>query len=483
MSGGLGSRTTAPQPYLEDADFTLYNGDALETLKTLEAESVHCVVTSPPYWGLRDYGTGAWEGGDPDCDHARPTTTYNQSFNERWGQGGGQKKQEKKSEGQYAETCGKCGASRVDNQLGLEPTPDAYLERMVAVFREVRRVLRGDGVCWVNMGDSYASSPPGNVAGVGATSGLHGANDPNGKYRETLKAGHATKRSTVVAGLKPKDLCMIPARLALALQADGWWLRSQVVWSKPNPMPESVTDRPTTSHEFVYLLAKSPRYFFDQEAVREPHNDKQGLERFNGSGGSTEGYEPGHQGWVDGGGFKMKPGARDYNPSGRNLRSVWEIPTQPYPEAHFATYPEELVRRCILAGTSEKGCCSECGKPWERVTSESLVASARKPDKKAYPSPREGAGGDQGHARSSSHVAGLSKSVETLGWEPQCECGQRLRAYQMPCTVLDPFCGSGTTALVARKHGRRTIGIELSVEYCELASRRLSQLSLLAESV
>ena len=404
MSGGLGSRTTAPQPFLEDADFTLYNGNVLDVLPMLPADSVHCVVTSPPYWGLRDYGA--------------------------------------------------------TGQLGLEPTPDAYLENMVGVFREVRRVLRSDGTCWVNMGDSYASGGGSGQQGkdgqmadrsvvVGGRGFRPGNPDKNG--------GQSNRDGVYAPGLKPKDLCMIPARLALALQQDGWWLRSQVVWAKPNPMPESVTDRPTTSHEFVYLLAKSPRYFFDQEAVREPL-----LSPLHAPGNKTKFGE------VQRNDFGTDRMAATWgSESGRNLRSVWEIATQPYPEAHFATYPEELVRRCILAGTSERGCCPECGAPWERELEQVGERQDRWTETSA-------------HATSESVPDGIHRErtmtrvMSTVGWHGSCYHNRN----PVPCVVLDPFCGSGTTALVARKHGRRIIGIELSREYCDLAARRTQQLRL-----
>jgi site-specific DNA-methyltransferase (adenine-specific) len=444
-----------------------------------------------------------------------------------------------------ASTCLDCGARRVDQQLGLEPTPDEYITRMVAVFREVRRVLRADGTLWLNIGDSYASSPPGNVAGVGATSVLHGANDASGVYRETSKAGHATKRNTVVSGLKPKDLVGIPWKLAFALQADGWYLRSDIIWAKPNPMPESVADRPTKAHEYVFLLSKSPRYFFDAEAVREPYQDgdprpphgpgqaTKGGRAASGTRNRTTARDPGRAAdgagatheianrmqnqtglpgermvgdstqpggpstlWVgDGAGPEIRGPdgrlatrvvARDgsvqhrdgerWPNSGRNIRSVWVIATQPYPEAHFATFPEELVRRCVLAGTSERGCCSECGKPWEREVENEYVKS-----------PAHGAGpiqGSRGATPSATHLDGgranktgvigqprVNKQVTTLGWRPACTHNQST----VPCTVLDPFIGSGTTAKVARELFRHTVGIELSKDYCDLIVRRTQQ--------
>jgi DNA modification methylase len=244
-------------PFIADADFTLYVGDALETLREFDDESVHCVVTSPPYWGLRDYGTGSWDGGDPGCDHSTgrgsnvPQTKhpnadgYPASAPHRGGGGDG---------------CDRCGATRVDRQIGLEPTPDAYVAAMVAVFAEVRRVLRSDGTCWLNIGDSYNTL---------------GQKGQNGHDKSTLTGGgpayqrDVSRSSPVVRSLKAKDMVGIPWMLAFALRADGWWLRAEIVWAKPNPMPESVTDRPTKSHEQVFLLTRSPRYFYDADAIRE----------------------------------------------------------------------------------------------------------------------------------------------------------------------------------------------------------------------
>lgn len=214
----------------------IYTGDCLEILPTLDAESVQCVVTSPPYWGLRDYGTATWEGGDQGCDHSHFLGGNGDSSAKQVTSGGTQKYQ-------YRDTCGKCGATRVDSQIGLEATPEEYVEKMVEVFREVKRVLRNDGTVWLNLGDSYAN--PGHYKGnPGDGIAAAGNRATEGRYSKTG------------AGLKNKDLVGIPWRVAFALQADGWWLRSDIIWHKPNPMPESVTDRCTKAHEYIFLLAK-----------------------------------------------------------------------------------------------------------------------------------------------------------------------------------------------------------------------------------
>ena len=490
-------------PYYADDWLTVYQGDCREVMASMEPESVHCVVTSPPYWGLRDYGDAG--------------------------------------------------------QLGLEPTPEEYVANMVAVFREVRRVLRADGTVWLNLGDSYASSPPGNkdyAARMARSSGLAGAKSP--KYQQTLMAGHATKRNTIVGGLKPKDLVGIPWRVAFALQQPyytgaipderdrtwlaalmdgegtftilcttsphgsgnsyppiaqvrmtsagviakaaslvgvaspeqsppslggnrsvyqwrlsagraanvarelypyliekrkqalivwnhqavresyetkrgvtiprdalakqqacrdlirrlnhgedvdipswmveppgmtepGWYLRSDVIWAKPNPMPESVTDRPTKAHEYLFLLTKSARYFYDNEAVREP-GEYVGVgltkaERLRNTPQLATGVSPAAI-------SQRGPTAMLGDPAGRNLRSVWTVATQPYPGAHFATFPEKLVEPCVKAGTSHRG------------------------------------------------------------------------------IILDPFAGSGTVGRVAQKLGRRAVLIDLNADYLVQAMKR-----------
>jgi len=336
------------------------------------------VVTSPPYWALRDYGVSA--------------------------------------------------------QLGLEATPELYVENMVRVFREVWRVLRNDGVLYLNIGDSYNGSGCEHKDGAGQ-SGI-GAKD-----RGRVGVGIGQKQ---VSGLKPKDLVGIPWRLAFALQADGWYLRSDIIWHKPNPMPESVTDRPTKSHEYVFLLSKSQRYFYDQEAVREvgvcddPRDIQSGLERgrlfdYDSKEKKLRPQRKNDNQDTGGNGSKIKDhsGNSLTRPDRtRNQRDVWTIATQPYPGSHFATFPEKLVEPCIKAGTSEKGCCPHCGKQWERTTD---------------------------------------------GFRPTCSCPEH---EPIPATAFDPFAGSGTVGRVAARLGRSFVGVELSLEYIGLARQRMSEVQI-----
>lgn len=322
----------------------IYTGDCLEILPTLEAESVQCCVTSPPYYGLRDYGTATWEGGDPGCDHSHFLG----------GNGDGDASAKQVTSGgtqkyQYRDVCPKCCATRIDSQIGLEASPELYVAKLVEVFRQVKRVLRDDGTVWLNLGDSYANDTKwGGTTGGKHAGGLHG--EPIGRG----------KRDT---GLKAKDLIGIPWRVAFALQADGWYLRSDIIWHKPNPMPESVTDRPTKAHEYIFLLTKSARYFYDAEAIKEPA-DGGGILRdgFRGEMGAyvnQQGPQNNSRPSVKRGGFNGKTEAMaDTGQNAfravtmtRNRRSVWTITTKPFKEAHFATFPPEIPEICIKAGS------------------------------------------------------------------------------------------------------------------------------------
>jgi DNA modification methylase len=345
--------------------------------------SVQCCVTSPPYWGLRDY--------------------------------------------------------QVPGQLGLERTPEEYLANMVSVFREVKRVLRKDGTCWVNMGDGYVANASNQVP----------------QTKRHIGSGFSGPNRNGMTGLKPKDLIGMPWRLAFALQAEGWWLRSDIVWAKPNPMPESCTDRPTKAHEYIFLLTKSARYYWDAEAIREPAKHAGEIRKL--------GEKSLSKGQARGAGIKASGNGNADSivvAEGRNIRTVWSIATAPYPEAHFATFPPEIPKRCILAGTSARGCCAECVSPWERVVDSTSRGSR-------YSTPKDNGSAMRNDSEKWAGRIG-EKSTITTGWRPTCQCG----ASVVPCTVLDPFLGSGTTVMVAESLGRRGIGMELKPEYLALAKKR-----------
>ena len=368
----------------------------------LADESVQTCVTSPPYWGLREY---AGESGV------------------RWGDG-------------------------TVHPLGLEPTPELFVEHMVEVFREVKRVLRPDGTLWLNLGDSY------NTAG-GVN--WHGSNGDKGYALAPEPRNKALGRAP---GLKQKDLVGIPWRVAFALQADGWYLRSDIIWAKPNPMPESVTDRPTKAHEYIFLLSKSPRYYFDNDAVRE--DAKYGRRsNFRGGGAYVE------QGATPSNGSKPTESTTTSGSdpdAGRNIRTVWDIATQSYSGAHFATFPEAIPERCIKAGSASTA-CGICGAPWERVTDIEYVKS-----------PAHGAGSVVGrHYETGSNnydgagMPRLNKHVTTTGWQPTCEHDDGTGTS----IVLDPFNGSGTTGRVAQRLSRDYVGLDTSREYLEMSVERV----------
>jgi len=444
---------------------TILCGDALDKLREMADQSVHCCVTSPPYWGLRDYKvtpTGWPEMIYKPMPGLPPITIPPM-------------------------VC--C--------LGAEPTPEAFTGHLVIVFREVRRVLRDDGTFWLNLGDSYFGSW-GNYSGQNRGHGSQ-REITNGSQVEARAYDGLEKMRPPTAGkhtdMKPKDLCMIPNRVALALQADGWYLRCDIIWAKRNCMPESVTDRPTRSHEFLFLLTKSERYFYDAEAIKEPciydvdgtgtaarkarvagnkllpTGERNGIRpagyknsvNFDGKNKGNEkqrGHSRRHAGFND----RWDAMEKEEQCTGmRNKRDVWTVAPANYPDAHFATYPPKLIEPCILAGTSAKGCCPACGAPWERV-----VERQPNPSKGTNTGPDlTGGAPNMGGNRQTS--AGLHRNggnvegppAKTIGWQPTCNCPSTINRSR-PSTVLDPFGGSGTTAEVALSHGRRAIVIELN---------------------
>lgn len=458
----------------------------------LPDESVQCIVTSPPYWGLREY-SGEQElvwGGQTNCEHefvgagrSQPKPDRSTAGKDGNGSGvfvddiprGSQGAKAARGEPlQFGETCRKCGTWR--GAFGLEPTIELYVEHTVEILRECRRVLRNDGVLWWNIGDSYCSQPKGSNKGWDK-SGLTSRKDGSRSIEEAQRASLTKPGWPPQGGLKSKDLCLIPFRVALAAQADGWWVRSVIVWSKPNRMPESIRDRPTTSHEYILLLTKSPRYFWDAEAVREPYKDAGSANRKDFR---CERYLPENRvGQVtknqgaEAGGTYIGNGASEL---GRNLRSVWEFPTQAYSEAHFATFPEELPRRCILAGTSEKGACPKCGAPWVRVV-EKEPAQHTGESGTAYPS--DSSAGRLAKLRQAARESGqeYASDSSTVGWRPSCECGA---GDPVPCVVLDPFGGSGTVGKVAIELGRSAVLCDIAYHeteggepsYIDLARKR-----------
>lgn len=398
----------------------IHLGDCLEVLKTLPDNSVDCCVTSPPYYALRDYGTATWVGGDPNCPHYRAnkvsysTTTGHKRMSDMGSAVG---------DAIYKDVCPLCGAKRVDKQLGLENSPEEYVAKMTEVFMEVYRVLKPEGTLWLNIGDSY-NGYKGNAKSQYNDSKFVGGH-----------GGHPTRPSGYgleCKELKPKDLIGIPWMLAFSLRSAGWYLRQDIIWAKNNPMPESVTDRCTKSHEYIFLLSKSQKYYFDHEAIQEPavssddlkRRIKNGVEEWktdkakdtyavSGTGRSrTELYSKKKMPKFGGNKYGENDDTHFSTYSGnewqpqtqgegeeevyvRNKRDVWNVGVKPCKEAHFATFPPELIRPCILAG---------------------------------------------------------------------CRVGG---------VVLDPFMGSGTTALVAKGLSRDYIGCELNPEYKAIAERRL----------
>lgn len=456
----------------------VFQGDALSVLQSLPDECIHCCVTSPPYYGLRDYGTATWEGGDPNCTHDV----------RRWE---GPKQTQGAQSGHAAhrdrldrQECA-CGARRVDLQIGLEKDLSEYITKLVNVLGEVRRVLRSDGTLWLNLGDSFFG---------GAGSSSRRSKDATGVKRPAVTKhcercgnefeGTGKRRfcSAFCGGIdnspradrgpyyfKPKDLMGMPWRVAFALQDDGWYLRSEIIWAKNNVMPESVSDRPTRNHEYIFLMTKSPNYFYDKEAIKEEGVIPAGTK---GAKGSKERYETP--------GVNSRPPEYKVYDGKRNRRSVWVINTKPFPAAHFATFPPALAEVPLLAGTSEHGCCAVCGSPYKRIVKPTAEYAQHLGKDWANYEQDEAEG--RGHfqkedgTRSSQrcvkrNAPSLTASYETVGWEPGCQC----EAEVVPCTILDPFAGSGTVGEVAIKHGRNAVLIELSPDYIKLIEDRVGR--------
>ena len=302
----------------------ILQGNCLDKLKELPSQSINTCITSPPYWGLRDYGTAEWDGGDENCEHEGIVIGNNRNFVDREGRGSNKKSLS------YG-NCVKCGAIRKDNQLGLEETPEKFVNNLVEVFREVKRVLRDDGTVWLNLGDTYSATRWSNTPSTTGISQSH----------SDIVLQKKTK-------LPDKNLVGIPWRVAFALQQDGWYLRQDIIWHKPNPMPESVKDRCTKAHEYIFLLSKSPKYYFDNEAIKED-SKYYGKDKRSDKGNIR--YEGKRTSDKD---SKAQQSFVTINPK-RNKRSVWTVTTKPFKGAHFATFPMDLIEPCVLAGCPEGG--------------------------------------------------------------------------------------------------------------------------------
>jgi len=437
---------------------TILQGHVLDVLPTLPDESVHCVVTSPPYWGLRTYGTPpqVW-GGRPGCIHMWETTTIPS------GNGQVTHPMVAKTLSEASSTrsprlsthCRHCGAWK--GELGLEPTPDLYVDHLADVFDAVHRVLRSDGTLWLNLGDTYCTHPAGLIGTERWKTSTLVVRDRTGAEQ----AGSIDKRTP---DLKEKDLVGIPWKVAFELQRRSWYLREDCIWAKKNPMPEPVRDRPTRSHEYVFLFSKSRRYFYDAEAVREPLRESS-LRRLRHHLPNPR-DNPRYRSKHPRGDYRRFPMLGNTDPTGRNLRSVWQIATQPYPGAHFATFPEALPEVCIRAGTSAKGACAVCGAPWvHKVRAEGGGIGHD-----WHPNKSLALGRGQGIAAPGIHD-GTYRRID-LGFRKACACQTREVA---PCVVLDPFVGSGTVLAVSRRLHRRSVGIDLNPGYAILARERIEE--------
>jgi DNA modification methylase len=490
---GQTAPTDTLQPFWQTQDGVtarLYLGHVLDILRRMPSQSVQCTITSPPYYNLRDYQTGGWEGGSSECNHIERTATSVASSSML-----GPKRHlgislpetnaaYKSQETQYKSVCGKCGARRIDQQIGSEDSPDCgqllevepglfrksncaerdwntgcFTCRMVVVFRELRRVLRNDGCFFLNLGDGFSSG------------GRDGGG--NGDKQTTNKGSHLPPKKT--EGFADGNLIGTPWRVALALQEDGWVLRSNMIWIKRSAMPNSTDSRPGTATENFFMFTKSMDYYFDMDAIKPKGKGGWSSDGFLPDSDKDKRAELGNRMAATGASRANRTKDKIDAGVGRNFRNtdLWfqsieaphgvvgtgneilalDIPSQPYQGGHFAVYAPTLITPLICAATSEYGCCSKCQTPYTRITNKTKVYRERANDYVKRT-------GEEGTGNSCANsVAGVS--VETIGWEPGCRCS----AEVIPCIVLDPFGGTCTTVATACTLGRRGIGIDLSEDY------------------
>lgn len=506
-------------PYFETDYGKLYNGHVLETLKALPSDTISCCITSPPYWALRDYGTDGvvWDG-DADCEHEWGAPKIhktnlqagNPEFQRPW--------RENASGVSQTNFCNKCGAWK--GQLGLEPDFNLYIKHLCDIFDEVKRVLRKDGTCWVNLGDTY-----------------NGSGGAGGDYNKGgLKEGQPTYKQTINKSMPPKSLCNIPSRFSIEMQNRGWILRNKIIWHKPNCMPSSVTDRFTVDFEEIFFFVKNKKYWFEQQF--EPHTRL--WDESNGGNLKESSTWAKDAKALQKGQHKGKYPLPNAN--GRNMRTVWKIPTQPFPDAHFAVFPEKLVETPIKAGCP-KEICTKCGKPREKIIAKKeYIVDEKEPSNKFKDATVNSAGGrafittiQRKYTPNQKDVALYLKSkikdkalldeefgqhtwthwvrtdesgaslpnpeqylilkdmleldgrfdkemlttvtivsddkggkTEVIGYT-KCDCNAPFVAG----IVLDPFMGSGTTAVFCEKNHYQWLGCEVSDKYCEMIKGRL----------
>lgn len=428
-------------------------GDNREVQPTLPAKSVHAVITSPPYYGLRDYGTGAWSGGDEDCDHTgkiiggSESSTLGDYANGLNGDTIARKIARRKK--QYRYKCKKCGAIREDRQIGLEETPEEYVAALVDVFRQAYRVLRDDGTLWLNLGDSYANDGKWG----GETGGKQAYLDDGSRKRN----GRERRRT----GLKSKDRIGIPHMVVFALRAAGWYWRDEIVWNKPNPMTESVRDRCTKAHEFVFMFSKRETYYYDNEAIKEEQSLNERTRRLREQKNGLDSryavrrledhgqVEPGE----DGVARSVRARHQLAMKGTRNKRSVWTVATRGFADAHFATFPPDLIEPAIRAATSEHGCCVDCAAPFRRVVKKGqpdlehqracggdvdgkYTGESRKFDELlkngAIRAGNRMGNGAQNPSEVKARILDGMRERFTIGWYPTCDCAGLPRLPKYP---------------------------------------------------